>query len=277
MLSFMRSSTSIQITIVELAGGLGNQMFQIAAGMSHALRNGNSFVARSVSDEAYTSHDGKVVGSPERYREQVYGNIAISSSSMHSPVYREPHFHYARVPDSRNIYMKGYFQSNKYFRDHEEVIRRMFAPTAETKQYLLNKYGTLLSTSTTVSLHIRRGDYLCVPDAHPVVPMQYYVDAQSMFPDATFLVFSNDMPWCRENLPKGRDYVFVEDNEDYQDLFLMSMCNHNIIANSSFSWWGAWLNASKGKRVVAPSVWFGPRLQQTHDTRDLIPEGWTIL
>lgn len=277
MFGFRRSSTSKGTTIVELTGGLGNQMFQIAAGMSHALQNGNSFVANSISMDFYIGHDGNVLGTPEQYKTEVLGGISLINGEIRAPVYVEPHYHYAKIPEARNIYIKGYFQSEKYFKQHEDVIRNLFTPTSGTKRYLFNKYGPLLSSSTTVSLHVRRGDYLCVPDAHPLAPTQYYVEAQAMFTDATFLVFSNDIPWCRENLPKGKAYVFVEDNEDYQDLFLMSMCDHNIIANSSFSWWGAWLNANEKKRVIAPSTWFGPRLTATHDTRDVVPDDWTVL
>jgi hypothetical protein len=105
--------------------------------------------------------------------------------------------------------------------------------------------------------------------------MDYYRNAIAEFSDDTrFLVFSDDIQWCKENF-KGDNFHFIEGEKDYVDLYLMSLCNNNIIANSSFSWWGAWLNNTPNKKVIAPKQWFGKAKQL--NTKDLIPETWIIL
>jgi len=128
----------------------------------------------------------------------------------------------------------------------------------------------------TVSLHIRRGDYLRTQDHHPVCSLDYYMDALSKFRDKEykFIVFSDDVDWCRNNF--NEDFIFTEGNTDYEDMWLMSLCDHNIIANSSFSWWGAWLNDNPNKRVIAPKKWFGPSYSNWK-LDDLFCNDWEVL
>jgi len=124
-------------------------------------------------------------------------------------------------------------------------------------------------------VHIRRGDYLNKIHKHPTQPKEYYYSAFSQFnEDIHFLIFSDDIEWCKNNL-KYKYLYFIEEELDYISLYLMSLCNHNIIANSSFSWWGAWLNQETNKKVIAPSNWFGKNKKL--NTKDLIPSKWIKL
>ena len=126
------------------------------------------------------------------------------------------------------------------------------------------------------SIHVRRGDYLTKPNIHPTQTINYYMDAvKLMSPNTLFLVFSDDIGWCKDNFKDFTNIVFIEGNSDYEDLLLMSLCDNNIICNSSFSWWAAWLNQNPNKKVVAPKLWFGSGLN--HNTKDITPENWIEL
>ena len=134
------------------------------------------------------------------------------------------------------------------------------------------KYKSLFNKNT-VSLHIRRGDYVNLSDHHLLLDISYYKNAVNMFKNIEkVVVFSDDIEWCKENLDI-KNTEFIENETDIVDLYLMSQCTHNIIANSSFSWWGAWLNKNDNKKVIAPKKWFGPKRNDLND-KDIIPETW---
>ena len=213
---------------------------------------------------------------PQFYLDNIFRNIKVEPKAAEAELYNESHYHFQELPKWDNICLHGYFQSEKYFKEHESEIRTMFKADQKTEEYLQSKYGEVLSKDNTVSLHVRRGDYIGKEQFHPIVDKSYYEQAIEKHSGATFLVFSDDISWCKDNLPEGPEYVFVEGNKDYEDLYLMSKCAHNIIANSSFSWWGAWLNENKDKQVTAPSVWFGPALLPSHDLKDLLPDEWEV-
>jgi hypothetical protein len=174
------------------------------------------------------------------------------------------------------VKLNGYFQSEKYFVDVREDILNLFEIDEDTKSYLSNKYSNLLS-GNTCSIHIRRGDYLNLPNFHPTQDISYYMDGCNIIGnEANYLIFSDDIEWCYKNFNFIKNRTFISGNTDYQDLYLMSMCNNNIIANSTFSWWGAWLNKNKNKIVVSPKKWFGSENNQ-YNTDDLYCEGWLII
>ena len=124
-----------------------------------------------------------------------------------------------------------------------------------------------------VSIHVRRGDYIKLQNYHLLLPKKYYDKAISLFKDCFFIIFSDDIEWCKLNINSINVY-FSECNQDYIDLFLMSKCHHNIISNSSFSWWGAYLNKNINKKVVCPSKWFAKLGPKKHD---LILDDWLII
>jgi len=196
----------------------------------------------------------------------------------------EPHFHY--WPDIKHVpvdcYLAGYWQSEKYFSEAAGLIRADFT----FKQHLENRNATLaeqIGRVNAVSLHIRRGDYVKDPKTaatHGVCSPDYYREAiqyiAAHIEQPHFFIFSDDPDWVRENFRIDIPCSYVDHNcgaESYNDMRLMSLCRHHIIANSSFSWWGAWLNPDPDKLVIAPRKWFA----NAKDVSDLFPEGWVTL
>ena len=125
-------------------------------------------------------------------------------------------------------------------------------------------------------VHVRRGDYLHLANAHPVLGIDYYREAMGRVPASKFLVFSDDVGWCKENF-RDPKCVVTDPADTIVDFSMLRLCNHQIIGNSSFSWWAAWLNPHEDKVIVAPSKWFGPSLAPTHPTKDLIPVSWVTV
>lgn len=231
----------------ELVGRLGNQLFQISNCVAHALKNGVQYkIPLRTQDPRvwpiYFTH---------------LPRLSPSDKILHH--YKEPEFSYQPIPFQDNTCLHGYFQSEKYFADYRnEILTAFRIPYKPLKG--------------VVSIHVRRGDYLQFADKHPPITKEYLHEAIKLFPNYNFLVFSDDMKWCREILT-GPQFSFAEKNTPLKDIELMSGCEHNIIANSSFSWWGAWLNQNPDKIVIAPNVWFGPGNDHLN-TKDLIPESW---
>jgi len=173
-----------------------------------------------------------------------------------------------------NSIIDGFFQSEKYFNHHRKEILKLFEIPDSVKNTIYEKYGNILNGKTT-SLHVRRGDYVRHPNHHPTCSLEYYREAISKVDgDTTLVIFSDDIGWCQEHLNYNNS-IYIENEKDYIELYLMSFCDNNIIANSSFSWWGAWLNKNDNKIVVGPKAWFGSAIN--HDTSDIIPESWITI
>ena len=168
-----------------------------------------------------------------------------------------------------------YFQSEKYFKHIEHEIRQDFTFKNEIAIPCKHKMSTV---DTPIALHIRRGDYLRNSAYHNNLGLDYYASALKKFDDdRTVLIFSDDSQWCKEQELFAEDRFLVSEGSDsYTDLCLMSLCSDFIIANSSFSWWGAWLSKAVDKVVCAPEKWFGPE-NAHHDTSDLLPDEWVII
>jgi hypothetical protein len=193
-----------------------------------------------------------------------------------------------RVPD--NSYLEGFWQSEKYFADVAFRIRAEMTPKDQSLVHYAENYLKPLRSNArqVVALHVRRGDLAHARDVlgkpemvhgHPV-GMEYIAKAVARFPnEPAFLVFSDsskDLEWCRQNIP-GKNLFFADGHTDIQDFVLMSRCDHNIIANSTFSWWAAWLNQTPGRRVVAPRHWSPPGAAIPMDTKDLLLSNWEVL
>lgn len=250
----------------KLIGGLGNKLFQISTCYSLSLENKDYCVF-----EITTSSNSHVP--INSYINNIFRFINFESIQF-DETYQETHFHYLEIPYKKNLRLSGYFQSEKYFIKHRKEIIELFSIDEESLSYISKKYGRLLDNKTC-SIHIRRGDYLRFPNHHPICDINYYERSISYFDDETiFLVFSDDIEWCRLHF-KGSRFIFIQDERDYIDLWLMTLCKSNIIANSSFSWWGAWLNNKSDKIVLCPKNWFGSAL--THNTKDLIPSEWIVV
>jgi hypothetical protein len=187
---------------------------------------------------------------------------------MFKDVYREPSHSYTKIPYFENsVLLEGYFQSYMYFADHLDNIRSVFGFTRQTIRH-------------SVSLHVRRGDYLKFPTKHPLATLDYFFYAvQSVDPNYRFFVFSDDIFWCKENLyrvlPKGAFITFVEPGDPVEDMKWMAACEHNICSNSSYSVMAAILNKNPDKRVICPheDSYFG--VDNRHlDVSTMMPPEW---
>jgi hypothetical protein len=247
-----------------LKGGLGNQMFQIATAYSFALDN---------NDECafYFGNPNINQGNTARYYAgNVYRNIKeLSENREHLINYIEPKFNYSPIPYRKDLVLQGFFQSEKYFKHHRKEIIDLFD---------IKSFFRSLNYKYSVSLHVRRGDYVSDPFMTAFLPpqsMDYYKKAlayiESKVKIDCIFIFSDDIEWCKNNFYDPR-IIFIEGQLDYIDMSIMTKCNHNIIANSSFSWWGAWLNENENKIVCAPSGWFGFAFKD--DWQDIYCENW---
>lgn len=237
---------------MKLYGGIGNQLFQWAYAKSMSLDNNLDYVFDDSHYEICYKHFYALDRIPAIQQECKLSRDRQADHIVNDPLQYQP-LH--NLPSNKTFYFDGYWQCERYFRHHADLIRSLLKPQGEIKERLLSRYRDSLKNS--VSLHVRRSDYLDSNGFHPVMGPEYYEKAlEAVGPVDNILIFSDDIPWCKDTF-KFDQRVFVEGNNNIEDLWLMSMCDHNIIANSSYSWWGSWLNDNPDKKVVAPSNWFG--------------------
>ena len=279
--------------IIKVQGGLGNQMFQYALYKKFELMNKEVFLDITAY-ETHKKHNGfeivRIFNISPKFAAQDQINLLASTNKtlfqkVLRNVYRKPS-HYTELQlaftdslfNKESVYLDGYWQTEKYFEDIKEIIRDDFTYKgdlgAESEQIL----SQILKTNS-VSLHIRRGDYIKKAKARKIygniATLKYYEKAvdliRSKEDSPIFYIFSDDIDWVKENLPI-EESVFVNCNkkeESFKDMILMSKCKHNIIANSSFSWWGAWLNQYSKKIIICPNKWLN-----TQTTPDIYCDGW---
>lgn len=271
----------------QLHGRLGNQMFQYAAARALAARLSVPFTLdprravyknEGVLTRVFDLDLATPAHLPPAQHEQRIAYYIWRGFGLSPKIYRENGLGYnpafETLPD--DTYLHGYFQSERYFRLIADDIRAAFVPR-HTMSAQNAAMADRIAAGPSVSLHVRRGDYLEV-GAHGVCDQTYYDAALAAVtegqPAPTVFVFSDDPQWAKDNLPVPYEKVVVDFNgpdADYEDMRLMSLCQHNITANSSFSWWGAWLNRNPDKRVAAPKNWFtDPKLANP----DILPAGW---
>lgn len=248
-------------------GRLGNQMFQYAALRGIAEKHGyDFFIPDSNFKNEWTDH-------------QLFETFDIKNSPCKNlnitKYYQERQFHYddeyvQKCPD--NVSLFGYFQTEKYFEHISEYIRIDFT----FKDFILNTCKDFISqTNNPIALHVRRTDYVSKSNDHPPCSLNYYEKALEYFDkDRDVIVFSDDSDWCKSQEFFSSDrFLIAEGNDNRYDMCLISLCDDFIIANSSFSWWGAWL-ANRGT-VIAPSRWFGETgYTSKNNTNDIIPSRW---
>jgi len=253
-----------------LQGGLGNYLFQISAAYGISKRD-NKELKIDIRDIV-------VIHSPlELYSNNILRNVQFGDINNFEFIHQTHHqpIKFINIPIiSGNLKLDGYYQNEKYFKEYQNEIFNLYKIDDVTENYLTDKYK-LLKFENTCSIHVRRGNYVERQNVHPLQTIDYYKQATSIIgEDVLFLIFSDDIEWCKINLDFIKNKIFISGNLDYQDLYLMSMCNHNIIANSSFSWWGAWLNQNKNKKIIYPSYWFSNGL---FDTSEIGGENWIII
>ena len=248
-----------------MMGGLGNLLFPLATAYSLSKKN-------NLNLKLFYHHQGYLHTPPSEYRKNIFSEFEEINSIYGYQLLQERVFEYRQleVPKDKNIFLYGYFQSEKNFIDCREDLLQKFSPSEEKINALSILYPEILEEKT-VSLHIRRGSYLKLQDNHPSLNNDYYMSALKEFANHKVFIFSDDIQYCKSQF-QGNNYIFAENSFDLDDLYLMSLCKNNIIANSTFSWWGAWLNRNENKKVYAPKKWFGPNIP--FNTKDIIPDSW---
>ena len=250
------------MVISNLKGGLGNYLFQIAVGFSLALDNNVPFRIDLSKIMVVHSHWNLYIDNIFRKIETINNNHTLNHYKYESLTYQP-------IPYFDNIFIDGYYQSEKYFEKNKEAILDLFNLDSNTEKYLNEKYSHIINDENTCSIHVRRGNFLSI-DFYNKLDMNYYNRAIDIIGrDKHFIVFSNDIPWCKSAFT-GLNVTFIENEVDYIDLYLMSLCKNNITANSTFSWWGSYLNRNPNKKIVTPKTWF----THTHSNDDLIPDTW---
>ena len=288
--------------ISKIIGGLGNQMFQYAAGKRLSLHRGTTLLLDTSAFTEYRLREygldcfsfatnnatdlelRRVLPASGSPLKTAVNALKIWSKSLERPIplIRERHFNFdpSILELSDNTCLEGYWQSEKYFRDIEPVIRNDFTfrhkPDAENQRILETIRGV-----NSVGIHIRRGDYVengRTNEIHGVCSEEYYRRAVERITGSVstprYFIFSDDIAWAKKAMSFLSPVSFIDNNvsaHHHEDMRLMANCKHHIIANSSFSWWSAWLNADPNKIVIAPKHWF---IDFAKDTRDLIPSDW---
>lgn len=294
----------MELIVSQILGGLGNQMFQYAAARALSLSSGRTLQLDISGFSNYGLHQGfelervfncpiKIIQDRDLRRVLGWQSVPLAKRLVSRPSMSwlrrdnfviEPHYNYwpeiERVPD--NAYLVGYWQSEKYFKKYAETIRRDLTFKMPLKAKNLRIAKTIAATES-VSLHVRRGDYMSnktTNSVHGLCSPDYYQRAlrqiSKRVKQPRVFVFSDDIEWANKNISIDFPCEFVSHNtgvNSFIDMHLMSLCQHNIVANSSFSWWGAWLNANPGKYVIAPRQWFAKEMP----TQDLIPGEWVVI
>lgn len=273
-------------------GRLGNQMFQFAStlGISEKLGYTPVFPLENCFNYQGSGPFDPSIGRNMRVKCDLLDCFEISQRyfipERHIEIlqtYSESDFKYDKgtesIKDGSCLY--GYFQTEKYFKHIRDLIVSEFSFRSDHLKKAENYIRSIkdkIGNSKIISLHVRRGDYVMFQDYHPTCSEGYYKSAQEEMVknhgDAFFLVFSDDVDWCKNEF-KNRNHIVCELLDPYSEMCCMTLCDHHIIANSSFSWWGAWLNKKENKEIIAPSRWFGPLINK--DTSDVYCDNWRIM
>jgi len=266
----------------ELMGGLGNQLFQIFTTISYALKHKQPF--------KFLYKD--FLGNRPTYWNTFLTPLKAFTVKQRPTmtVIKETGFGFQLIQDpiqGEDSTLKGYFQSHKYFEEHWNTMARLIR-LEEQKTTVKSMYNH--NYDNIVSMHFRLGDYKYLQDCHPLMKRSYYRNSIQHIINATENNKLKILYFCeridadevliiikqlKEEFPECTFVKIDHDIFDWVQMLMMSLCRHNIIANSSFSWWGAYFNSREDKIVCYPDVWFGPKLAPINDTRDLFPETWT--
>ena len=292
--------------VVNLIGGIGNQMFQYASAWALASEHGmelkldisdfhrfpprrylldhfrvDAAIAQPDELERFDKDSNRIRSATRKLVARLRGDNRVTGRTIF-----ERGFPWQKIAldPAVDTLLIGYWQSERYFSALAHQVRQAFtlkAPPDARAQRLLDD----IDRHPAVSIHVRRGDYVSNPvvqKKHGLVGLDYYAAAVAhilrLEPQAKFYIFSDDMDWVRANLPIAAPVEYVDLNgpdQPHEDLRLMTRCRHHIVANSSLSWWGAWLNPRPDKVVIAPRQWFTP--ESKRDARDIVPPTWIRL
>lgn len=292
--------------VVRQISGLGNQLSQYAAGLYYSRRYGAGM--EIVVDPAWkaVSHGHPrpfllsqfSITSPCR-KLATYDRLILAQKDLLSPaltllrrlsktqlitesVAQRYRFH-QDLPiekDTHMVYLVGFWQAYRYADEHEDELRAEFMFREPARGKNLELLQKIKNAKNPISLHIRRGDYTLAIEGNIALPLDYYCEGirffQERFTEPTFFVFSDDIPFARQHLPRDAQFVFVDQNDSFtahEDIRLMASCSSHIIANSTFSWWAAWLNPDPNKIVFSPKYW---HLKPDSYFPDLLPPNWIL-
>jgi hypothetical protein len=260
-----------------LQGGLGNQIFQVAAAYNLAKKNGD--IAEFDFNECYTPLQGN---QSKKYKDTIFKEFNHSDSILIKNTFTQKGHGFELIPYKESLQLQGFFQSEKFFEENKkDIVEKLLIGIKSEKEKwdkVLGWIGGLSSDKKLVSVHVRRGDYLKFPHIHTPCGLNYYKEALSLIKEKignfTPIFVSDDKDWCKETF-KDLECLISPFSDEIEDLILMINCKHNIIANSTFSWWGAYLNQNHDKIVVGPKKWFGATGPQ--DQENTIPNNWIKL
>jgi len=289
-LKFKAKNYPTKIVSAEIIGGIGNQLFQIANTLAYAWKYSLIPVFKKIKESK------SMIKTRSVYWKTVFREILVRKNllSLQLIPILEREFLYHEIPsptqitnfqNKEGIIFKGYFQSAKYFDIYrKKLLKYLYFISPSEKKYLKKKYNEIYHIDTiTIAIHFRRSDYLKVPNVFiNLAETDYYKNSIIFFQEKfgksnyKFIVFSDDQEWSKnymkEFFPRIKPIFPVQ--KDYLELHLMSCCNHQIIANSSFSWWGAYLNKNPEKIIIAPKKWFGPDGPPKHS---LYMDDWIVI
>jgi hypothetical protein len=264
-------------------GRLGNQMFQYAALIGIATKQGHEYGINYRRGDSRTWKEFPIDNTFSLMTIDKPFNLTTKHTEILYPTIMEEHhlfeFQERFFKTGDNINLHGFFQTQKYFDHCQDIIRKEFTFKSEivieAQQFLANK-----KDREVVAIHVRRGDYLQAT-WHGACDIRYYEQAiTSQFSDKkyNFAIITDDIPWAQKNLTRGDNYFVCDTQNQFVDLCVMTLCDHNVIANSSYSWWGSWLNRTQGKKVVAPKAWFNPAQHLASlNTKDLYQPDWIVI
>ena len=289
--------------VVKIQGGLGNQLFQFALAISLKTSNSSEKIAvdttffkttnSTITNRQNFIHALNIANFPEATLKDFNSENLISKikyylfKKSNCEIINESSKEFIpSILDSKsNTYLNGYWHSYKYFEKATSEIKKQFSLKSPLSKYSQQQKEIILKAPASISIHIRRGDYITKYEkiyAH--LNLDYYNSAAKLIKEkinkerVNIFVFSDDIGWCKQNFKSTEDVIFIENTTnkpDHEDLFLMSYCSHNIIANSSYSWWAAWLNANEQKIVIAPKNWYTEQSPEFNES--IYPPTWTVL
>lgn len=257
---------------IKIKGGLGNQMFQYAYGRALELAG-----KKIIFNTSFFNGDREKVDTARDFK---LNNFNIQTKAEFSEKKHLFNDFKNKILVKIGLKKNGFWQNEKYFKNIENDIKKEFTlknPPDEKFQDILQK----IENTTSVSIHIRRGDYIENPKTnsyHGICDLEYYSQAidtiKNQVNNPSFFIFSDDIEWAKKNLITSYPTFWVSDlkGKDYEELYLMSLCKHSIIANSTFSWWAAWLNKNPNKIVIAPKQWL---TNKTSNKISILPKTWT--
>jgi hypothetical protein len=253
--------------INNICGGVGNQMFQIAAGYSLALDNNDDYGIN------YNIQHHLLQGNTKhKYKDNLFKNVP-STDEVPVNQYQEPFHHHKEIPyQEPGMMLHGYLQSEKYFKHNADKIKQLFTFPDDVKDRIHKAFDKIREAygKRIVGMHVRRGDYLDNPHIHPTCSPVYYKYAQKTFEDSVFVVATDTPDWVASNLCNDNT-ILCNSKDELEDMYMLTQCDDVIMSNSTFAWWGAWLNNNNPK-VIVPKLWFGPGGPQ--DYEDIYCDHW---